>query len=33
MGIPIVAKNPESASAQAFLEIAEKIYQDEMFRK
>ncbi len=33
LGIPIVAKNPESASAKAFLEIAEKIYQDEMFRK
>ena len=31
-GIPVVARNPESASARAFLEIAEKILQDELFR-
>lgn len=30
-GVPIVARNPESASAKAFLEIAEKVVKDEMF--
>ncbi len=31
-GVPVVARNPESASAKAFLEIAEKILQDELFK-
>jgi len=30
-GVPIVARNPESASAKAFLEIAEKVLKDKMF--
>lgn len=32
-GTPIVARDPESASAKALLEIAEKILNDELFRK
>lgn len=30
-GVPIVARNPESASAKAFLEIAEKVLKDAIF--
>lgn len=32
-GVPIVSRDPESASAKAFLQIAEIIYRDEMFKK